>query len=117
LKSNSVVTRALTDAELSATNFRTRIFLTDTRTLRLYYRLLPDKRLQIGSLGYGGSSDCCQCRYPFQRALLSVKSLNSTMDFTLAITGAWWVTTTNMGITTGTISALWLRLNSRVLTT
>lgn len=47
--SNSVVTRPLTQAELSATNFRTSIFLTDTRTLRFYYRLLPDKRLQIGS--------------------------------------------------------------------
>jgi glycine/D-amino acid oxidase-like deaminating enzyme len=47
--SNSVVTRVLTDAELSATNFKTHTFLTDTRTLRFYYRLLPDKRLQIGS--------------------------------------------------------------------
>lgn len=47
--SNSVVTRPLTDAEIQATHFQTRIFLTDTRTLRFYYRLLPDKRLQIGS--------------------------------------------------------------------
>ena len=47
--SNSVVTRPLTDAELKSTRFQTRTFLTDTRTLRFYYRLLPDKRLQIGS--------------------------------------------------------------------
>lgn len=47
--SNSVVTRPLTDAELKATNFRARTFLTDTRTLRFYYRLLPDNRLQLGS--------------------------------------------------------------------
>jgi glycine/D-amino acid oxidase-like deaminating enzyme len=47
--SNSVVTRPLTDAEIAATNFRTRTFLTDTRTLRFYYRLLPDNRLQLGS--------------------------------------------------------------------
>lgn len=47
--SNSVVTRPLTEAELKATNFRTRTFLTDTRTLRFYYRLLPDNRLQLGS--------------------------------------------------------------------
>jgi glycine/D-amino acid oxidase-like deaminating enzyme len=47
--SNSVVTRPLTDSELAATNFRSHTFLTDTRTLRFYYRLLPDKRLQIGS--------------------------------------------------------------------
>ncbi|ABM59993.1 FAD dependent oxidoreductase [Verminephrobacter eiseniae EF01-2] len=47
--SNSVVTRVLSPAELAATNFRTETFLTDTRTLRFYYRLLRDKRLQIGS--------------------------------------------------------------------
>ena len=47
--SNSVVTRPLTAAEIQATNFRSRTFLTDTRTLRFYYRLLPDNRLQIGS--------------------------------------------------------------------
>jgi glycine/D-amino acid oxidase-like deaminating enzyme len=47
--SNSLATRPLTEAELKATNFRSETFLTDTRTLRFYYRLLPDKRLQIGS--------------------------------------------------------------------
>jgi taurine dehydrogenase large subunit len=36
-------------AELEATGFRTRQVITDTRTLRFYYRLLPDNRLQIGS--------------------------------------------------------------------
>ncbi len=47
--SNSVVTRPLTEAELRATGFRTHEVITDTRTLRFYYRLLPDQRLQIGS--------------------------------------------------------------------
>jgi glycine/D-amino acid oxidase-like deaminating enzyme len=47
--SNSTVTRPLTAAERAACNFRSRAFLTDTRTLRFYYRLLPDGRLQIGS--------------------------------------------------------------------
>lgn len=47
--SNSVVTRPLTDAELKATNFRSHAFLTDTRILRFYYRLLKDNRLQLGS--------------------------------------------------------------------
>ena len=47
--SNSVVTRVLTDAELQACNFRSQTFMTDTRTLRFYYRLLNDNRLQIGS--------------------------------------------------------------------
>ena len=47
--SNSVTTRVLTAAELAACNFRSHTFMTDTRTLRFYYRLLPDKRLQLGS--------------------------------------------------------------------
>ncbi|MDX6751216.1 FAD-binding oxidoreductase [Geminicoccaceae bacterium 1502E] len=47
--SNSIVTRPLTASEREACNFRTAIPLTDTRTLRFYYRFLPDGRLQIGS--------------------------------------------------------------------
>jgi glycine/D-amino acid oxidase-like deaminating enzyme len=55
--SNSVVTRPLSDAELQATNFRSQVFLTDTRTLRFYYRLLDGKRLQIGSRSAIAGSD------------------------------------------------------------
>ncbi|MEP6557319.1 MAG: FAD-dependent oxidoreductase [Burkholderiales bacterium] len=47
--SNSLVTRPLTKDELEATNFKTYEPITDTRTLRFYYRLLPDNRVQIGS--------------------------------------------------------------------
>lgn len=47
--SNSLVTRPLTDEEIEATGFKTRQVITDTRTLRFYYRLLPDRRVQIGS--------------------------------------------------------------------
>lgn len=47
--SNSMVTRPLTASELDACNFRTTQVLTDTRTLRFYYRKLPDNRVQIGS--------------------------------------------------------------------
>lgn len=47
--SNSLVTRPLTAAELATTGFKTRQVITDTRTLRFYYRLLPDNRIQIGS--------------------------------------------------------------------
>ena len=48
--SNSVVTRPLSRrrAEGDATS-DSLTFLTDTRTLRFYYRLLKDNRLQIGS--------------------------------------------------------------------
>lgn len=47
--SNSMVTRPLTQAELDECGIRVRSPLTDTRTLRHYYRLLPDNRVQIGS--------------------------------------------------------------------
>lgn len=47
--SNSIVTRPLTPAELEEAGFRSTTFMTDTRVLRFYYRLLPDNRVQIGS--------------------------------------------------------------------
>ena len=47
--SNSIVTRPLTAQEKEACNFRTTEVITDTRTLRFYYRRLPDDRVQIGS--------------------------------------------------------------------
>ena len=47
--SNSLVTRPLTQQELDAAGFKSRTFITDTRVLRFYYRLLPDNRVQIGS--------------------------------------------------------------------
>lgn len=47
--SNAMVTRPLTQDELDACNFKTTQALTDTRTLRFYYRKLPDNRVQIGS--------------------------------------------------------------------
>ena len=46
--SNVVVTRPLTDTELSATQFVSSDVITDTRTLRFYYRKLPDNRILIG---------------------------------------------------------------------
>lgn len=47
--SNSMVTRVLTETELKDCGIQVTSPLTDTRTLRHYYRLLPDNRLQIGS--------------------------------------------------------------------
>lgn len=49
--SNSIVTRILTPAEREAAGIRVLSPLTDTRTLRHYYRLLPDGRVQIGTRG------------------------------------------------------------------
>jgi taurine dehydrogenase large subunit len=47
--SNSMVTRPLTDSEKEECGFQTLSPLTDTRTLRHYYRHLSDGRVQIGS--------------------------------------------------------------------
>jgi taurine dehydrogenase large subunit len=47
--SNSMVTRPLTASEKEECGFKVRSPLTDTRTLRHYYRFLPDDRVQIGS--------------------------------------------------------------------
>ncbi len=47
--SKAIVTRPLTAAEKDACNFRSTLVITDTRTLRHYYRLLPDDRVHIGS--------------------------------------------------------------------
>lgn len=47
--SNSLVTRVLTEQERRDAGLKSTTFVTDTRTLRFYYRLLPDGRMQIGS--------------------------------------------------------------------
>ena len=55
--SNSIVTRPLTAEEETACGFKTNSPLTDTRTLRHYYRHLPDGRVQIGSRSAVTGSD------------------------------------------------------------
>lgn len=47
--SNSIVTQPLTDEQKAECGFQVGSPLTDTRTLRHYYRYLPDGRVQIGS--------------------------------------------------------------------
>ncbi|ENX16281.1 hypothetical protein F895_01482 [Acinetobacter sp. CIP 64.2] len=47
--SNSIVTRPLTAQELKEAGLNSTTFITDTRTLRHYYRLLPDGSVQCGS--------------------------------------------------------------------
>lgn len=49
IMSNSIVTRVLSDSEIEQCGLKKKSPLTDTRTLRHYYRLLPDNRVQIGS--------------------------------------------------------------------
>lgn len=47
--SNALVTRVLTPDERRAAGLHSTVFVTDTRALRFYYRLLPDGRMQMGS--------------------------------------------------------------------
>jgi len=55
--SNSIATRPLTDDEREECNFKTHLVMTDTRTLRHYYRQMPDGRVQIGSRSAVTGSD------------------------------------------------------------
>lgn len=57
------MTRPLDESEIAACNFRTRMVLTDTRTLRHYYRLLPDNRVQIGSRSAVTGADAANPRH------------------------------------------------------
>ncbi|OZI60902.1 NAD(P)/FAD-dependent oxidoreductase [Bordetella genomosp. 11] len=61
--SNSMVTRVLTPAEREAAGLRSTVFITDTRTLRFYYRLLPDGRMQIGSRSAVSGADARHPRH------------------------------------------------------
>ncbi len=61
--SNSVVTRPMTAPQKEATNFLTTEAVTDTRTLRFYYRRLPDDRLQIGSRSAITGADAANPRH------------------------------------------------------
>ena len=86
--SNSLVTRPLTPAELEATQFRTNEVITDTRTLRFYYRLLPDNRLQIGSRSAVTGADA---PHPRHMAML-VEGLHRKFPALrgIAIDYSWW---------------------------
>ncbi len=57
IMANCAVTRVLTDKEISACNFKSHIFFTDSRKLRYYYRFLKEKRLQIGTRSAISGSD------------------------------------------------------------
>lgn len=61
--SNSIVTRPLSDAEVQQFGFHSTQFVTDTRILRHYYRLMPDNRVQIGSRSAVTGNDAPQKKY------------------------------------------------------
>ena len=61
--SNSLVTRPMTRQEKEACNFVTSEVITDTRTLRHYYRRLPDDRVQIGSRSSITGADAANPRH------------------------------------------------------
>lgn len=63
IMANSVWTRTLTDDEIEACGLRSTILTTDTRKLRYYYRLLPEKRLQIGTRSAISGADAQNARH------------------------------------------------------
>ena len=86
--SNSMVTRVLSDAEREAAGLKSTVFITDTRTLRFYYRLLPDGRMQIGSRSALRGADA---QHPRHLALLReglARKFPSLRDVEVAY--SWW---------------------------
>lgn len=61
--SNSIVTRPLTQQEREQAGLKSTVFITDTRTLRFYYRLLPDGSMQIGSRSAIAGADATHVRH------------------------------------------------------
>ncbi|MBX9650766.1 MAG: FAD-binding oxidoreductase [Xanthobacteraceae bacterium] len=86
--SNSMVTRPLTEAELCAAGFKTRIVITDTRTLRFYYRLLPDNRIQIGSRSAVTGAEAAEPRH--LQLLIDGLHRKFPMLRGIAIDYSWW---------------------------
>ena len=86
--SNSVVTRPMTPAEKEACNFLTTEAITDTRTLRFYYRRLPDDRLQIGSRSSITGADAANPRH--FRLLVDAIARKFPPLAGIAIDHSWW---------------------------
>lgn len=61
--SSVIVTRPLTAAEVTATRLNSRELVMDTRTLKYYFRLLPDQRLLFGGRGAIRGKDADNPRY------------------------------------------------------
>lgn len=61
--SSVVVTRPLTATELAETHLNSRELVMDTRTLKYYFRLLPDNRLLFGGRGAIRGKDANNPRY------------------------------------------------------
>lgn len=86
--SNSLVTRVLTEGEIDSIGFRTRASLYDTRTLRFYYRLLPDNRLQIGSRASVTGHDAANIKH--QKVLVDGLSRKFPALENIQIDYMWW---------------------------
>ncbi|KZN69850.1 NAD(P)/FAD-dependent oxidoreductase [Pseudoalteromonas luteoviolacea] len=61
--SSILVTRPLTQSELQTTGLKTHQVMMDTRTLKYYYRLLPDNRLLFGGRGAVFGKDQDKAKY------------------------------------------------------
>ncbi|AOT11035.1 NAD(P)/FAD-dependent oxidoreductase [Pseudoalteromonas luteoviolacea] len=81
--SSILVTRPLSNDELLASGLHTNQVMMDTRTLKYYYRLLPDNRLLFGGRGavYGKDQDKVKYQSHLTRAMHNgfpaLKSLNA----------------------------------------
>ena len=86
--SNSLVTAPMTPAQVEACNFLARVAITDTRTLRFYYRRLPDDRLQIGSRSSITGADAANPRH--LRVLVDAIARKFPPLRGIAVEHSWW---------------------------
>ena len=92
--SNVIVTRPLTTSELQATNFISRDVITDTRTLRFYYRRLPDNRILIGGRSAISGADACNPKHN-ENLLQALKAkFGALQDLTFDYQWGGWVCVT-----------------------
>lgn len=85
VQTSILVTRILTEEELVTSGFKTNQVMMDTRTLKYYYRLLPDNRILFGGRGAISGAQATNPIY-HQRLLNALKQSfpslkNVTMDY------------------------------------
>lgn len=89
--SNVIVTRPLTDSELAATGFNSTDVITDTRTLRFYYRKLPDNRILIGGRSAINGKDAANPQHNDNLLHALKRKFSALQDLTFEYKWGGWV--------------------------
>lgn len=91
VQTSVLVTRPLTDAEILASGFKTHQVMMDTRALKYYYRLLPDRRILFGGRGAISGAQASNPIY-HQRLLQALKhSFPALQEVTMDYAWQGWI--------------------------